>query len=173
MAGGVLDLNVRYYVGAERFFGDGLARFTSDLPLEIPDWAPAGNIARISGDDVGGGTVRVDALGFSRTLEVETIDAMDEVELLWLPTAFVEPNEGWSSVLAFASADGEAIFGSLPVRWEVDGVDVGVGAILACREEEGTSVVVARVGGVEASVTLTERCAATRLEPWSLEETAE
>lgn len=173
MAGGVLDLNVRYYVGAERFFGDGLARFTSELPLEIPEWAPAGNIARISGDDVGVQTVRVDALGFSRTLEVETVDAMDELELLALPAAFVAPDEDWSSVLAYASADGEEVFGSLPVRWEVDGVDAGVGAILACRGEEGASVVVARVGGVEASVTLTERCAATRLEPWSLEESAE
>lgn len=173
MAGGVLDLNVRYYVGEERFFGADLATFTSELPLEIPAWAPAGNIARISGDVVGVETVRVDALGFSQTLEVETVDAMDELELLALPAAFSEPDEGWSTVLAYASADDETIFGSLPVRWEVDGADVGVGAILGCRAEAGASVVVARVGGVEATVTLTERCATTRLEPWSSEESAE
>jgi len=90
-----------------------------------------------------------------------------------LQAAFVVADEGWSSVLAYASADGVELFGSLPVRWEVDGVDAGVGAILACRGEEDASVVIARVGGVEASVTLTERCASTRFEPWSLEETAE
>ena len=172
MAGGVLDLNVRYYVGEERFFGADLATFTSDLPLEIPTWAPAGNIARISGDEVGVETVRVDALGFSRTLEVETVDATDALELLALPAGFSE-SVGWGTVLAYASVDGEELFGSLPVQWEVDGVDAGVGAILGCRAEAGASVVVARVGGVEATVTLTERCAATRLEPWSSEESAE
>lgn len=170
IAGGVLDLNVRYYVGEERFFGADLARFTSELSLENPSWAPAGNIVRISGDVLGVETVQVEALGFSRSLEIETVDAMDEVELLPLPLALSAPEEGWSTILPYGSVGGEELFGSLPVRWEVDGVDAGVGAILACRGEDGASVVVARVGGVEASVTLTERCASTRIETWSVEE---
>lgn len=173
IAGGVLDLNVRYYVGEERFFGADLARFTSELPIEIPSWSTARNVARISGDVVGVEMVHVEALGFSRSLEIETVAAMDEVELLPVPIAFASPEEGWSTIWPYGSTGGEELFGSLPVRWEVDGVDVGVGAILGCRGEDGASVVVARVGGVEASVTLTERCGSTRMDPWSPEDVGE
>lgn len=173
MAGGVLDLNVRFYVGTERFFGADLARFSSNLSFEIPVWAPQGNVIRISGEDVGIETVRVEALGLSTSLEIETVDAVDELLLAPLSFAFTEPEAGWSTVFPAAKSEGELLRGALPVRWEVDGEEIGVGGILACLSAPGASVVVARIGEVEASVTLEERCAATGIDPWFAEETVD
>jgi len=170
MAGGVLDLNVRFYAGTDRLYGAGLARFTSDLPFEVATWARTGNVIRVSGDDVGIETVRVEALGLSTTVEVETVSAVDRLTLVPLSFAFTEPEAGWSSVLPIAELDGAALHGELPVEWEVDGETVGVGGVVACLHAPGASVVVARIGELEASVALDVRCAATGIDPWFAEE---
>lgn len=113
---------------------------------------------------------RREALGLSTSLDVETFAAVDELTLVPVSFAFVEPEAGWSTVFPHASMAGEPVFGSLPVHWEVDGEEVGVGGVLACLGEPGASVVVARVGELETSTTLSERCASTGVEPWFAEE---
>ncbi|MCB9631641.1 MAG: hypothetical protein H6721_05820 [Sandaracinus sp.] len=174
LAGGVLDLHARFYVGEERYFGDGLATFTTALPSEVPAWSSARNVLRVEGDVVGTETVRVDAVGLSASVEVQTLATLDELDMVYVAALFGNYGEfddrPWGSVLVGGITAGDTVRGSMPVRWVVDGVDVGEGAMLGCQLVEGTSTVVARVGELETELVLDERCAETRLLPWSTRE---
>lgn len=166
MAGGVLDLNARFFADTLRVYGANLVEFSSDAPFELPTWAPTGNVVRITGDELGVERMHARAMGLSTHVDVETVDAVDSLELLRKPYAFLEPRSDWSVVLPFARRDDERVFGSLPVEWEVDGEVVGVGAVLSCLKSPGTSTVVARLGDIEARISMEEQCADTGIDPW-------
>ncbi|MCA9615493.1 MAG: hypothetical protein H6720_24765 [Sandaracinus sp.] len=174
LAGGVLDLHARFYVGEERYFGDGLATFETTLPSAVPAWSAARNVLRVEGDRIGVETVRVDAAGQSASIEVETLASVDEVTSVHVGAFFFAypelEDEAWGTVLVGGTVDGESVAGSLPARWQVDGVEIGEAPMLGCRGEEGASTVVVRVGDVETELVLNERCAETRLLPWSTRE---
>lgn len=170
MAGGVLDLNARFFTDTRRVYGANLVEFSSDAPFELPTWAPTGNVVRITGDEVGVERMHARSAGLSTYVEVETVDAVDTLALLREPYAFVEPRADWSVVLPFARRDDERVFGSLPVEWEVDGEVVGVGAVLSCLKSPGASTVVARLGDVVARIAMEERCADTGIDPWYVDD---
>src|SRR5690606_13841687 len=90
LAGGTLDLHARYYVGETRYFGDGVLSFETELDAVIPASSEAGNVVRVTGEELGVATVRFDALGLRQELEVETVATVDALEVMEIGAIFVD-----------------------------------------------------------------------------------
>ncbi|MCB9632748.1 MAG: hypothetical protein H6721_11500 [Sandaracinus sp.] len=163
--GGVLELQVRFYVGDRRFFGSSVARWETSIPHEMPTFS--GNVVRIVDSEVGIERVRVVLGDLSAELEIRSVDTLDELFVVQIGDVDFDAGEPvWEPVLVATTKDGAPVRGLLPFRWSVDGADVEAGPWLQCRLERGApSVVAVRLGGLETSVGLAGTCVEVRSWP--------
>lgn len=166
VAGGALLVHVGFLVGEAEYFGDSITSFETALDASFPASGPR-DLIRVVGSELGVEPLRIEGAGLSLELEVETvaaIDGLDLIELPWLPSGprrslvFVED----------ARLGGRSVDGSIPLEWRVDGELVGVGEMIECVEGSGAGrTVTATHGDAVASLALEIPCGEARLMSWT------
>lgn len=162
-AGGVLEVQVRYYVGDRRFFSSSIVRWETPLSHETPTFS--GNVIRIIDSEVGLERVRAVLGDLSVTAEVRSVDTVDELQILDLGDVDLEVDwPVWEPILVYATHSGAVLRGSLPLQWNIDGHEMGAIGWLECLLEPGVpSVVTVRLAEAEAAVVFAGTCVEVRL----------